>query len=606
MVVIRMLGKLHAEDRNIDSILRSLDVVTESQNAGTRAEVRDDLMRNAVLHLQEKFVVQPVRMSYSHGDFAPWNVKRMPQGGLYIFDWEYAQSAPLLNDLTHFLFMHAHLVEDRSPTAVVAGLLNKLRSPLVAEYLKDAGIGRADIPAYLLLYLLGHRSQESTPTGAADGYIRDCIHHLLVRAEDARERPRVLVGAYACEPNKGSEPGVGWQMAKAISVQNEAWVITRYNNKSAIESALSLIPDPNLHFVYVDLPRWARFWKKGSRGVRFYYYLWQLRAWWEARRLCRQVSLDLAHHVTFVNDWLYTFLALLPLPFVWGPIGSHPPVPRPLAWDSFSLARDRLRLAVQKIVRLADPLYWMSLVRARLVVGIDRTVFERLPLRLLSPRRQVVHTAIGVETFSVSLRVRSDPSVRPFTVLSVGRFVPMKNFGLAIAAFARFAAAESRARMIILGDGPLKADLKEYARQLKVITSIEFRNWASREGVLEIMRQADVFLFPSTEGGGMVVLEALACGLPVVCLDYGGPGSMITDRCGVRVAPNQFNTCAKALGDALRHYSADPNLLRQHRRSAVEHATSHYAWQARPLVVQRWYRAVLHDNCVASIPRASV
>jgi len=115
MDVVRVLGRLHVEDRDIDFTLRSLAVMTDSQDAGTGAELREELQRNAVLHLQEKFAVQPVRISFSHGDFAPWNIKRMPQGGLYIFDWEYAHSAPLLNDLTHFLFMHAHLVEGLTP-----------------------------------------------------------------------------------------------------------------------------------------------------------------------------------------------------------------------------------------------------------------------------------------------------------------------------------------------------------------------------------------------------------------------------------------------------------------------------------------------------------
>ena len=50
----------------------------------------------------------------------------------------------------------------------------------------------------------------------------------------------------------------------------------------------------------------------------------------------------------------------------------------------------------------------------------------------------------------------------------------------------------------------------------------------------EEMRKADLFLFPSFEGGGMVVLEALAHGLPVVCLQYGGPGEMVSTARGSR------------------------------------------------------------------------
>lgn len=134
---------------------------------------------------------------------------------------------------------------------------------------------------------------------------------------------KVLVSAYACEPNKGSEPGVGWNWAKQIAKFAEVWVITRANNKEVIEEELRKNPEPNMHFVYIDLPRWMRFWKKKQRGVRTYYYLWQFALLKKAKKLHKLLHFDLAHHVTFVNDWLPSSLALLNVPFVWGPIGSH-------------------------------------------------------------------------------------------------------------------------------------------------------------------------------------------------------------------------------------------------------------------------------------------
>jgi hypothetical protein len=87
---------------------------------------------------------------------------------------------------------------------------------------------------------------------------------------------KVLLSAYACEPGKGSEPGVGWNWVRQIAPFAEVWVITRSNNREAIEKALAEEPLPNVHWVYFDLPRWARFWKKGQRGVHLYYYLWQV------------------------------------------------------------------------------------------------------------------------------------------------------------------------------------------------------------------------------------------------------------------------------------------------------------------------------------------
>ena len=52
---------------------------------------------------------------------------------------------------------------------------------------------------------------------------------------------RVLVSAYACEPGRGSEPGVGWHWVREIARFNEVWVITRMNNRKAIETALAVL-----------------------------------------------------------------------------------------------------------------------------------------------------------------------------------------------------------------------------------------------------------------------------------------------------------------------------------------------------------------------------
>jgi hypothetical protein len=74
---------------------------------------------------------------------------------------------------------------------------------------------------------------------------------------------RIVAFAYACEPESGSEPGAGWMWARL----GESWLITRANNRAAIEASLPAVAERDrLHFEYVDLPAWARFWKRG-RGI---------------------------------------------------------------------------------------------------------------------------------------------------------------------------------------------------------------------------------------------------------------------------------------------------------------------------------------------------
>ena len=139
---------------------------------------------------------------------------------------------------------------------------------------------------------------------------------------------RILAIAYACEPRKGSEPGAGWIWSRMLACLGETWVITRSNNRSAIEEGLrNLSPDVGLRFVYVDLPEWARFWKRGQRGIRLYYLLWQIAALRRAHQLLGQLDFDLVWHLTLANAWLGSTGSLLPHPFVYGPVAAGPGMP---------------------------------------------------------------------------------------------------------------------------------------------------------------------------------------------------------------------------------------------------------------------------------------
>ena len=94
-----------------------------------------------------------------------------------------------------------------------------------------------------------------------------------------KKKLKVLLSAYACEPNKGSEPGIGWNWAIEIKkLGYEVLIITRKNNKKVIEKELlknNILNKKN--FYYFDLPKIFRVLKKIiPGGVYFYYYLWQV------------------------------------------------------------------------------------------------------------------------------------------------------------------------------------------------------------------------------------------------------------------------------------------------------------------------------------------
>ena len=76
------------------------------------------------------------------------------------------------------------------------------------------------------------------------------------------KRLKIFISAYACEPGKGSEPGIGWNVVNELAKYNEVHVLTRSNNRESIESALAEKTEATPVFHYYDLPKCLTFWKR--------------------------------------------------------------------------------------------------------------------------------------------------------------------------------------------------------------------------------------------------------------------------------------------------------------------------------------------------------
>lgn len=398
---------------------------------------------------------------------------------------------------------------------------------------------------------------------------------------------KILVSAYACEPDKGSEPGVGWNWAKQIARFHEVWVITRANNKEVIEEEFKKNPEPNLHFVYVDLPRWMRFWKKGQRGVRTYYYLWQFAAYLKARKLVKEIKFDIAHHITFVNDWMPSFLALLNIQFVWGPIGSHPPFPNVFQPNIKSLILEKVRLLMQNIFRFFDPLFYCTLFRAKKIITINKQIQKKYPFSLRRSDRFISQLAIAVD--GLYKNADRPKEHKNCSIITVGRLIYIKGFHLAIRAFAMSHRKGLNATLKIVGDGDDKKYLLSLSKKLKIDDKTVFTGNVERTKVLQLMQDSDIFLFPSFEGGGMVVLEAMAAGLPVACLDCSGPGEMVTDECGFKIKPINKEQTVKDLSDALLKLANAPELRKKMGKAGRKRVEEVYSWDKKGEFIKELY-----------------
>lgn len=397
---------------------------------------------------------------------------------------------------------------------------------------------------------------------------------------------RILLSAYACEPGRGSEPGIGWQWATRLAESgHEVFVITRANNERAIENALRDRRIPTLRFAYFDLPRWARFWKRGARGVHLYYFLWQWLSFPIAYRLHRIWRFDVVHHLTFGVFRQPSLLALLDAPFIFGPVGGGEHAPRsllrglPLAARARELARDLANTYAR-----VDPLLRIALKRSAAILCKTEETRDRMPR---SYREQCsLFLEIGSEARkSPGYAARRSAQARHSTklrVLYVGRLIHLKGLHFGLPAFARLLPEFPHSRFTIVGNGPQESELRDLSYRLNLDRHIDWVQWVPHNEVMSLYEQHDVLLFPSLhDSSGNVVLEAMTHALPVVCLKLGGPAAIVDSFSGIRVDAREPSQVIEQLGNALLLLAGNPLLRAFLSRGAHARANNYFSWRAQ-------------------------
>jgi glycosyltransferase involved in cell wall biosynthesis len=409
-------------------------------------------------------------------------------------------------------------------------------------------------------------------------------------------RVKVFVSAYACEPGKGSEPGVGWNLAKAMVARHDLWVLTRANNRPAIEAELTERPVPNLHFLYYDLPWWARWWKRGGRGVQAYYYLWQLGAMKVARAAHAEVGFDVAHHVTFVKYWAPAAAGFVGIPFIWGPVGGGESMPRAfLRGLSLQSKTYEWVRSVARWIGEHDPWVRATARRAKVAIATTPETADRLRRRVRCPVIEMPEVALRPAEFQRSQTATvGTPHIQDLIFVSAGRLLGWKGYHLAIQAFAR--AALPDARYVILGSGPEKRNLEVLAKDLGIQHQVEIVGAVPRHEVLERLSNADIFVHPSLhDSGGWATLEAMATGLPVICLGIGGPAVQVNSEVGRVIAPLNPEQAVDDLSKVMRELAMDMKLRAKLGEAARHRVASEFTWEHKVDEITRVYEQVLAD-----------
>ena len=365
---------------------------------------------------------------------------------------------------------------------------------------------------------------------------------------------KVLVSAYACEAGRGSEPGVGLRVVEAAASEHEVWVLTRANNLDNLRRHFAARPERDrVHLVGFEVEGRARRWKKrgGLFTLHWYYDAWQREAARRAVALDRQVGFDVVHHATFATYWTRTGVAAVPKPLVWGPVGGgvSPPLLLMPTLGVRGLVEDLGRMTLRPLVAR-----WTG---ARSTARRAEVVFVQNPetaRRLgVGDRAVVLPNALVVfdEVFPTSTRARG-------RVMAAGRLIPWKGYPLLFRAMAHL---PDEFTLDLFGRGPDEGRLRRLIARLGLESRVRLRGAVPRAQFLRELASASVFVHPALhEEAGFVVAEAVACGVPTVVLDHGGPPVIAAHCDGVPVravscsTPNRtVHMLAEAIRALARH-----------------------------------------------------
>lgn len=400
----------------------------------------------------------------------------------------------------------------------------------------------------------------------------------------------ILASVYSLNPYKGSEEGMGWNYVYQAAVSQRVIAVTRKNNREAIMRYMQEFPDPvyaNMQFLYFDLPYWARFWKRKGNGVILYYLLWQ---WFLPRFVkAQQLQFDIVHNMNFHNDWAPSFLWKLSKPFIWGPIGHHPRIPAPFlaAYGWKYRVQEQLTWIVKQFFWKCVPALKTTIKKADYIWCMNDAVPEVINL---SAKRYRVSPSVATHDFGWNATRNNEA----FTLITAGRLVPLKGFDLTISAFATFVQAlpytqRSKCVLYVVGKGPEQQYLQRLAMASGAAEYIVFIDWVERSRLMEMMKEATAFVFPSHEGAGMVVPEALSFGLPVLCIDNEGPGAFIDKTCGIAVPGESPVQTTKALSQAMHTLYNNTELRKELSAGARKRFEDVFSWEVRGKQLKQLY-----------------
>lgn len=380
----------------------------------------------------------------------------------------------------------------------------------------------------------------------------------------------ILINAYACSPNMGSEPGMAWNWCVNLAKYSELHIITEGEFRNEIEAALPTLPQgKNMHFYYNPVSEKIRkmCWNQGDWRFYKYYKEWQWKTYLIAKDICKENHINILHQLNMIGFREPGYLWKIPdIPFVWGPVDAK---------ESFPLAYlEGASLKTKLFIQLKNTITKWQLQhakRVRLAVKRASCVISASSNSQQAFKKyyQIDSPLLNETGCYIQKHPIIDKSQKEyFDVLWVGKLDFRKQLSLALRSIA--ATKNPHIKLHIVGGGN-NFIYQTLAKELGIESQCKWYGAISHKEVQTIMQKSDVFFFTSVaEGTPHVVLEAISNNLPVVCFDTCGQGDSINEKVGRKIKLSNPNLSSQQFAMILNELENNRDMLKEMSENCKE------------------------------------
>lgn len=406
-------------------------------------------------------------------------------------------------------------------------------------------------------------------------------------------KQKLFISAYACEPGLGSEIGVGWHWVLELSKYYDLWVLTRTSNQKTIEPWIAEHQEfANIHWLYFDLPKWARFWKKGLRGVRTYYNIWQAFTNSIVKRTMQEQQIKVFLHVTYGNVlWKVSSYGQQQF-FIWGPVGGLETIS-----EDYSQYYGTKWKFIEALRRFTIKMLPFNFGFKKRCKNADLILCKTDVTRQLIPEayrnKAVLQTDVATEKIAVS---NSDENIQNtrLEIITVGRLDAWRGFDLCIEAVKQAKAKGCDVHLSIVGKGSDKERLTSLVKSSSLENDVTFVGQVSMDEYKALMAKSDIVLNASLKEGAVTVsFDAMAMGKPMICLDTTGYTRYFTEEYAVILPIEDRQTVINNIAEAMCKLN-NADLRKQMGQKAME-AADKFTWESRGKQVYDLIDSKIHD-----------